>query len=72
MDISKDDLSNIDPDINHFTSEINFESHTITSFSSKQDIDPKSLKLIHHNAQSLMKAGRIDEYEFFLDTKSFF
>ena len=37
-----------------------------TSFINKQDIEPSSLKLIHHNAQSLMTNGRIDDYGTFL------
>ena len=62
------DFSNIDPDINHFTPEIHFESHSVSTFSNKQDIDPNALKIIHHNARSLMKSGRIDEYEIYLET----
>ncbi|CAL4063742.1 unnamed protein product, partial [Meganyctiphanes norvegica] len=54
--------------INHFSSEVNFESHSINSFSNKQDIDSNALKIIHHNARSLMKPGRLDEYHMFLQT----
>ena len=68
MDLSKDYFSIIDPDINHFTSEPNFETHSTASFSNKQNLDPNALNLIHHNARSLMKPGRIDEYEIFLST----
>ena len=68
MDINKDDLFAIDPDVNHFTSEINFESHSSVSFSNKNDIDPNDLKITHHNAQSLMKPGRIDEYEIYFES----
>ena len=63
-----DDLTIIDPDLNHFESDVNFETHTITTFSNKQDIDLNALKIIHHNARSLMKTGRIDEYHTFLQT----
>ena len=62
------DFSLIDPDINHFTPEINFESHSVSTFSNMHDIDPNALKIIHHNARSLMKSGRIDEYEIYLET----
>ena len=60
------DLNNnpdlIDPDHNHFEPNNNFQSHSMTTFSSKQDINANSLKLIHHNARSLMTDGRMDEY----------
>ena len=68
MDELFDDLSTIDPDLNHFESDVNFETHTITTFSNKQDIDCNALKIIHHNARSLIKTGRIDEYHTFLQT----
>ena len=32
------------------------------TFLCKQDMDPNSLKLLHHNARSLMTDGRLDEY----------
>ena len=63
MDGFENDLNVIDPDINHFEPNINFELHSLTTFPNKQDIDPSSLKLIHHNARSLMAASRIDEYD---------
>ena len=55
-------LDLIDPDHNHFEPSNNFQSHSMTSFSSKQDINANSLKLIHHNARSLMTDCRMDEY----------
>ena len=63
MDELHNDLNVIDPDINHFEPNVNFQSHSSTSFINKQDIDPCSLKLIHHNARSLMATDRIDDYE---------
>ena len=63
MDGFVNDLDIIDPDINHFEPNINFQIHSSTTFSNKQDIDPSSLALIHHNARSLMADSRIDEYE---------
>ena len=56
-------LDTIDPDINHFEPNINFQSHTLSTFPIKEDIDPHSLNLIHHNARSIMTSTRIDEYE---------
>ena len=63
MDRSDNALNEIDPDINHFETNINFQSHSTTSFLNKQDFDLSSLKLVHHNARSLMTPGRIDEYD---------
>ena len=62
MDGLYSELNVIDPDINHFEPNVNFQSHSTTSFINKQDIEPSSLKLIHHNARSLMTNGRIDDY----------
>ena len=61
-------LDIIDPDNNHFEPNINFHCHTLNTFPMKQDIDPNSLVLIHHNARSLMAATRIDEYELLFQT----
>ena len=61
-------LDIIDPDNNHFEPNINFQCHTLNTFPMKQDIDPNSLVLIHHNARSLMAATRIDEYELLFQT----
>ena len=63
MDGLHNELNEIDPDLNHFVPNINFQSHSTTSFLMKQDIDPNALKLTHHNARSIMTSGRIDEYE---------
>ena len=63
MDGLYSELNVIDPDINHFEPNVNFQTHSTTSFINKQDIEPSSLKLIHHNARSLMTIGRIDDYE---------
>ena len=62
-----DNLSIIDPDTHHFDENLNFQPpHSINSFNSKQDIDTNSLKIAHHNARSLMKTDRIDEYQILL------
>ena len=63
-----DNFNQIDPDINHFEYNPHFETHSITSFSEKLNIDKKSLKIIHHNARSLMKPGRMDEYHMYFQT----
>ena len=56
------DLNIINLDSNHFEANIDFQTHTMDTFLCKQDIDPSSLKIIHHNARSLMTEGRLDEY----------
>ena len=56
-------LTDIDPDINHFYPKVNFEVHSIDSFTKKQDSTDMSLKIIHHNARSLMTENRLDEYD---------
>ena len=61
MEGFENDLNVIDPDINHFEPNINFELHSLTTFPNKQDIDPSSLKLIHHFARSLIAVIRTDE-----------
>ena len=65
------DFYDIDPDTHHFDSNldlnlISFEQHTVNSFIDNQDPMSKSLKIIHHNARSLMKPGRLDEYHLYL------
>ena len=44
MESFDNNLDTIDPDINHFEPNINFQSHTLSTFPNKQDIDPSSLK----------------------------
>ena len=63
MESFDNNLDTIDPDINHFEPNINFQSHALSTFPNKQDFDPSSLNLIHHNARSLMASTRIDKYE---------
>ena len=51
-----DVFSLVDPDLHHFTHDVNFVSHSVTSFANNY-IDPDGLKIIHHNARSIMKPG---------------
>ena len=68
LDIN-DIFTGIDPDINHFDlNPINFEPHSINSFINRKTQMTKSLKIINHNARSLMKEGRIDEYQLYLNS----
>ena len=71
MSGNEDNFRDIDPDTHHFDLNldlnlINFEQHSVNSFIDIQDPMPKSLKIIHHNARSLMKIGRLDEYHLYL------
>ena len=59
-------FTHIDPDINHFDYNSNFNSYTIDSFLNNSYIDNKSLEIIHHNARSLMTPGRLDQYDILL------
>ena len=63
MEAFENNLSVIDPDINHFDLHTNFQSHSISSFNDKQEIEANSLKIIHHNACSLMAPGKLDQYD---------
>ena len=65
MEAFENNLSLIDPDTNHFNTHIDFQTHSIDSFIEKQDIEPKSLKIVHHNARSLMSSGKLDQYDIF-------
>ena len=60
-------LIDIDPETNHFNNSIEFDKHTITSFNN-MEISENALKIIHHNARSIMKPGRIEEFESFFNT----
>ena len=59
-------LSVVDPDINHFSNNIKFDTHTTDSFLKTNVQDEKDLKIFHNNARSLLSPGRIDEYLVFL------
>ena len=64
-------LTEIDPDINNFHPNVNFEVHSTNSFANKQDSTDQSLKIIHHNPRSIMTENRLDEYEIlFKDLKN--
>ena len=68
LDIN-DNLSDIDPDIHHFDLNlINFETHSINTFICNHEQMPKSLKIIHHNARSIMTPERLDEYNLYLES----
>ena len=59
--------NSVDPDINHFAANIEFETHTTETFSKKIDFDKNALKIIHNNARSIMTPGRLLDYKMLLD-----
>ena len=61
-------LDTIDPDSNYFIDNtVNFSKYSMRDFY-KSNIDKaKSFNIIHNNSRSLLKDGRIDEYNILLD-----
>ena len=56
-------LDNIDPDSNHFNDNtVQFKQYDIDTFI-KCKFQSNSFNLFHHNSRSLIKEGRIDEYD---------
>ena len=67
MDDNVDILSDIDPDINHSVERVvDFQKYSIDSFVRTFEILDNALSLFHHNSRSILKEGRIDEYDYFL------
>ena len=52
----------IDPDLNHFTNDFEFQSHSVETFAEHSYHVRDSFNIIHNNARSLMADGRLDEY----------
>ena len=66
VDDNNDGMGSLDPDFNHFNSNpVNFTSHSIDTFVRSSNLDPKALNILHHNSRSIMKKGKLDEYETF-------
>ena len=64
-------IDNIDPDINHYNDNIsNFKPHSIDSFIQDAKISNNSLNIFHNNARSIMKEGRLEEYDVLLEAIS--
>ena len=56
-------IDSIDPDINHYNDSINnFKEYSIDTFNTDNRFNPNSLNLFHNNARSLMREGKMDEY----------
>ena len=60
-----DDVDPLDPDLNHFNDTVvKFSPHSIDSFE-KSNLNPNALNIMHHNSRSIMKTGKLEEYELF-------
>ena len=56
-------LGDIDPDANHFNNNsIQYNRYTIDTFSTC-NLQNNDFNLFHHNSRSIMKEGRIEEYD---------
>ena len=63
-----DELDLLDPDSNHFNNyTVNFSQHSIDTFVRNSNLDSKALNIFHHNSRSIMKHGKLDEYEIFFE-----
>ena len=61
-------IDNIDPDINYFVDNaVNFSKYCMNNFYETNIDKAKSLNIMHNNSRSLLKDGRIDEYNILLD-----
>ena len=61
-------LDTIDPDNNYFLDNtVNFSKYSMDDFH-KSNIDrTKSLNILHNNSRSILRDGRLDEYNILLD-----
>ena len=65
-------LSDIDPNINHSVERVvDFQKYSIDSFVRTFEILDNALSLFHHNSRSILKEGRIDEYDYFFKAISY-
>ena len=67
-DTDRNLMDTIDPDIHHFTDNaVNFSKYCMEDFYKSNIDETKSLNIIHNNSRSILKDGRIDEYNILLD-----
>ena len=63
-----DEMDPLDPDFNHYNhNTVNF-SHSIDSFKKYSNLNPKALNILHHNSRSIMRPGKLDEYDLFFNS----
>ena len=56
----------IDPDQNHYNDfKVNFSAHSIENFTRNANLNTNSLNILHHNSRSIMRDGRLSEYDLF-------
>ena len=61
-------FDNIDPDINYFNDNaVYFSKYSMEDFYTSNIDMAKSLNIMHNNSRSILKEGRIDEYNMMLD-----
>ena len=67
-DLDRNLLDNVDPDSNYFKDNtVNFSKYSMDDFH-KSNIDRiKSLNILHNNSRSILRDGRLDEYNILLD-----
>ena len=64
MEDDIDAMDLIDPDNNHYNQyTVNFTSHSVDSFTRDTNLNNNSLNIFHNNARSIMKDGKLNEYE---------
>ena len=69
MGDDNNDMDLIDPDYNHYDHyDVNFASHTLDNFTKNAKLNNNSLNILHHNSRSIMREGRLSEYEMFFKT----
>ena len=63
MESDANELDNIDPDVNHFDSNnVEFKAYDVDEFT-KCIFHKDNFNIFHHNARSIMKEGRMEDYE---------
>lgn len=66
MQDDNDVMDHIDPDNNHFNKyTVNFNSYSIDTFTQNSNVNLNSLNILHHNSRSIMREGKLSEYEIF-------
>ena len=65
-DLDSNILDNADPDLNHYNDfDIDFKAHDIDTLKGNISIS-EGFNLWHHNSRSILKEGKMDEYEMLL------
>ena len=63
----RENINNIDPDINHYSNNVvDFRQYSTYSFIKNIQNDQNSLNIFHNNARSILSDGRLEKYEVYL------